>query len=68
MGHIKNYNVRLMTLLAALVGMVAILSHGLRRIMFQTSGGSRSKNMGPIYTSSSSCGSSAGSSRRSSPS
>jgi heat shock protein HtpX len=49
MGHIKNYDVRLMTLLAALVGMVAILSHGLRRIMFQTSGGSRSKNMGPIY-------------------
>jgi heat shock protein HtpX len=50
MGHIKNFDVRLMTLLATLVGVVAILSHGLRRIMFQTSGGSsRSKNMGPVY-------------------
>jgi heat shock protein HtpX len=49
MGHIKNFDVRLMTLLATLVGVVAIMSHGLRRIMFQTSGGSRSSKLGPIY-------------------
>ncbi len=49
MGHIKNFDVRLMTLLATLVGVVAIMSHGLRRIMFQTSGGSRSNKLGPVY-------------------
>jgi heat shock protein HtpX len=50
MGHIKNFDVRLMTLLATLVGVVAILSHGLRRVLFQTSGsGSRSKNLSPIF-------------------
>jgi heat shock protein HtpX len=34
MGHIKNLDVRLMTLLAALVGVVALISDGAGRIMF----------------------------------
>jgi len=51
MGHIKNFDVRLMTLLATLVGMVAIMSHGLRRILFQSSGGGSrsSKNLGAVW-------------------
>ena len=34
MGHIKNLDVRLMTLLAALVGAVALMSNGVTPIMF----------------------------------
>lgn len=38
LGHIKNLDVRLMTLLAALVGAVALISDGLSRVMFRTGG------------------------------
>ena len=38
MGHIKNLDVRLMTLLAALVGAVALISNGLSRVLFNTGG------------------------------
>lgn len=38
MGHIKNLDVRLMTLLAALVGAVALISDGLSRVMFRSGG------------------------------
>jgi heat shock protein HtpX len=41
MGHIKNLDVRLMTLLAALVGTVALLSDALWRIMFRSGRSSR---------------------------
>ena len=34
MGHIKNLDVRLMTLLAALVGAVALIADGAGRVMF----------------------------------
>jgi heat shock protein HtpX len=34
MGHIKNLDVRLMTLLAALVGVVALIADGAGRVMF----------------------------------
>lgn len=34
MGHIKNLDVRLMTLLAALVGAVALIANGAGRVMF----------------------------------
>jgi heat shock protein HtpX len=34
MGHIKNLDVRLMTLLAALVGVVALIANGAGRVMF----------------------------------
>jgi heat shock protein HtpX len=35
MGHIKNLDVRLMTLLAALVGAVALMSNGMGRMLFR---------------------------------
>ena len=35
MGHIKNLDVRLMTLLAALVGTIVLLSDGLWRVLFR---------------------------------
>ncbi len=38
MGHVKNLNVRLMTLLAALVGAIALMSDGARRLLFQRGG------------------------------
>jgi len=38
MGHVKNLDVRLMTLLAGLVGATALMSDGLRRILFQGGG------------------------------
>lgn len=38
MGHVKNLDVRLMTTLAGLVGAVALLSDGARRILFQRGG------------------------------
>lgn len=53
MGHIKNLDVQLMTLLAGLVGAVAILSDGMWRILRGGvrvgGGGSRRKgNLGPL--------------------
>ncbi|HEX6535356.1 MAG TPA: M48 family metallopeptidase [Gemmatimonadaceae bacterium] len=38
MGHIENLDVRLMTLLAALVGAVALISDGLSRSLFRSGG------------------------------
>jgi len=38
MGHVKNLDVRLMTLLASLVGAVALMSDGLGRILFRSGG------------------------------
>ncbi|MGH7711610.1 MAG: M48 family metallopeptidase [Gemmatimonadaceae bacterium] len=38
MGHIKNLDVRLMTLLAALVGTIVLLSDVLWRVLFRTGG------------------------------
>lgn len=38
LGHIKNYDVKLMTLLAALVGVLALVSQGTRRVMWGTGG------------------------------
>ena len=38
LGHIKNYDVKLMTLLAALVGVLALISQGTRRVMWGTGG------------------------------
>lgn len=62
MGHIKNLDVRLMTLLAALVGAVALISEGLGRFMRTgmriggsggrggggARGGKRGGNLGPL--------------------
>lgn len=60
MGHIKNLDVRLMTLLAALVGAVALISEGLGRFMRSglrvsgsggrggARGGKRGGNLGPL--------------------
>jgi heat shock protein HtpX len=57
LGHIKNLDVRLMTLLASLVGTVALLSDGIGRMMWHGrlpgGGSSRSrgggkKDMGPL--------------------
>jgi heat shock protein HtpX len=58
MGHVKNLDVRLMTLLAALVGAVALMSDGMWRILrggvrfgsFGGGGRSRAKrdNLGPL--------------------
>jgi heat shock protein HtpX len=45
MGHIKNLDVRLMTLLAALVGVVALIADGAGRVMFNGGfGRSRSRS------------------------
>jgi heat shock protein HtpX len=54
MGHVKNLDVQLMTLLAALVGAIALMSDGLRRILFQSGGRisfsrGRDKNLGPVF-------------------
>ena len=58
MGHVRNLDVRLMTLLAGLVGAVAIMSQGMGRMLFQSggrvslggAGRSRdSKNLGPVF-------------------
>jgi heat shock protein HtpX len=50
LGHVKNLDVRLMTTLAALVGMVALMSNGMGRIMRGggrvSSGGSKGKGGG----------------------
>lgn len=58
MGHVKNLDVRLMTLLAALVGAVALMSDGMGRMLrggaqFGAFGGGRSRgkrdnNLGPL--------------------
>lgn len=58
MGHVKNLDVRLMTLLAALVGAVALMSNGMGRMLrggaqFGAFGGGRSRgkrdnNLGPL--------------------
>ena len=58
MGHVKNLDVRLMTLLAALVGAVALMSDGMGRVLwgsarFGALGGSRSRgkrdnDLGPL--------------------
>jgi heat shock protein HtpX len=44
MGHIKNLDVRLMTLLAALVGAVALIAQGSMRMGVLPGGGSRSRD------------------------
>ena len=44
MGHVVNYDVRLMTLLTALVGMVALLNHSAFRVMRVGGGGRRSRS------------------------
>lgn len=56
MGHVKNLDVRLMTLLAALVGAIGLMSDGARRLLFQRSGRisfSRSddseEGLGPVF-------------------
>ena len=47
MGHIKNLDVRLMTLLAALVGVVALIADGAGRVMWNGGfGGRRSRSDG----------------------
>jgi heat shock protein HtpX len=43
MGHIKNLDVRLMTLLAALVGVVALIADGAGRVMFNGGFGGRGR-------------------------
>ncbi|HEY7192601.1 MAG TPA: M48 family metalloprotease [Gemmatimonadales bacterium] len=52
LGHVKNLDIRLMTLLAALVGAVLLARDGMGRMMgggMPTRGGSRkSKNAGPL--------------------
>ena len=53
MGHIKNLDVQLMTLLASLVGTVAMISDGFGRTLRSgralASGGSRSKKGNPLF-------------------
>jgi heat shock protein HtpX len=55
MGHVKNLDVRLMTLLAGLVGAIALMSDGLGRILFQSGGrisfgrSKDAKNLGPVF-------------------
>ena len=55
MGHIRNLDVRLMTLLAALVGAVALINNGLGRVIFRSGGGSFSRSresksdLGPVF-------------------
>lgn len=44
MGHIKNLDVRLMTLLAALVGAVSLIADGAGRVMFYGGGRGRSRD------------------------
>ena len=46
MGHIVNYDVRLMTLLTSLVGMIAIVHNSSRFMRFGGGGRSRSKSSG----------------------
>jgi heat shock protein HtpX len=51
MGHIKNLDVQLMTLLAAMVGAVALIAEGAGRVMFRSGGvrvggGGRSRSRG----------------------
>ncbi|HET7584691.1 MAG TPA: M48 family metallopeptidase [Gemmatimonadaceae bacterium] len=55
MGHVKNLDVRLMTLLAALVGAVALIGNGMGRVLrggVRVGGGRRSSgkkgNLGPL--------------------
>jgi heat shock protein HtpX len=40
MGHVRNLDVRLMTLIAALVGVIVVLSNGMSRFLWGTGGGS----------------------------
>ena len=54
MGHVKNLDVRLMTLMAGLVGAVALMSNGLARTMFWNSGNRSSRDeserdLGPLF-------------------
>ncbi len=56
MGHIKNLDVRIMTLMAGLVGAVALISNGMSRMIFNTGGGRSSRdsedsktNLGPAF-------------------
>jgi heat shock protein HtpX len=56
MGHIKNLDVRLMTLLAALVGAVALMSNGMGRMLFRSGGrielgrsSKEAKDLGPAF-------------------
>ena len=44
MGHIKNLDVKLMTLLAAMVGAVALIADGAGRVMFYGGGRGRSRD------------------------
>ncbi|HEY5447739.1 MAG TPA: M48 family metallopeptidase [Polyangia bacterium] len=60
MGHIKNLDIRLMTLLAALVGVAALINDGASRLL-RSSGDSSSSS---TWSSSSSSGSSSSSSRK----
>ncbi len=54
MGHVKNLDVRLMTLLAALVGAVALINDGMGRMLrfgrvpLARGRGGRNKNLGPV--------------------
>jgi Zn-dependent protease with chaperone function len=52
LGHVKNFDVRLMTTLAALVGAVLLMREGMGRTMnfgrFSSRGGRRSKDAGPL--------------------
>lgn len=51
LGHIKNHDVRLMTLLAGLIGAVTLIADGTARMMRRGGlrmGGRRSKNGGPL--------------------
>jgi heat shock protein HtpX len=56
-GHVKNLDVRLMTLMAGLVGAVALISNGLARTMFWNSGNRSSRqlseesksDLGPVF-------------------
>jgi heat shock protein HtpX len=44
MAHIRNYDIRLMMLLAVLVGMVAMMTDVFWQIIFRTGGGRRDRN------------------------
>jgi heat shock protein HtpX len=55
MGHIKNLDVRLMTMLAGLVGAVALMNNGMGRLLFRSGGrldlgrSKDAKDLGPAF-------------------
>ncbi len=50
LGHIGSYDIRYMTLVAVMVGMISIISQiFLRSLWFRSSGGNRNNNAGAIF-------------------